>query len=102
MPKANCECCGVEVNIRYAFRYPNSNNKDTTKFICKTCHEKLRVIINEFMSSVDSYINQKEDFYPVIYPNLMNAETTRYISYDNYRVLEKRINAFIESGGTSS
>lgn len=99
MAKLNCECCGKEVTTRYAFRYPNSNNKDTTKYICKDCHERLRVIINEFISSVDSYTNEVSDHYPVIYPNLMNEETTRYISYDNYKRLEKKINAFIESGG---
>ena len=95
----NCECCGAEVKTRYSFRFPNSNNKDTTKYICKTCHERLRVIINEFISTVDSYIKSTEETYPVIYPDIMNEEVTRYIGYNDYRRLEKEINNFIESGG---
>lgn len=99
MAVKNCECCGAEVNTRYPFRYPNSNNKDTTKYICKTCHERLRVIINEFMGTIDSYLKKTEEHYPVIYPDIMNEEVTRYISYNDYRNLEKEINNFIESGG---
>ena len=38
---ANCEICGADSKTRYKFRYPNSNNKDTTKLICKDCHEYL-------------------------------------------------------------
>lgn len=96
---ANCEICGTECKTRYSFRYPNSNNQDTTKQICKECHEALRVIINQFIDSVTSYTSKMEDYYPVIYPNLMNKETTRYILYNDYKNLEKEINTFIENGG---
>lgn len=95
----NCECCGADAQTRYAFRYPNVNNKDTTKYICKACHESIRVIINEFMESVKTYTKDTEDHYPVTYPDMMNREVVKYISYQDYRMLEKEINAFIENGG---
>lgn len=96
---ANCEICGIECTNRYSFRYPNSNNQDTTKQICKECHESLRVIINQFIDSVTSYTAKSKDFFPVIYPNTLNDETVRYISYDDYKALEKEINTFIDNGG---
>lgn len=99
MATMNCECCGANADTRYSFRYPNSNNKDTTKQICRTCHERLRVIINEFIDSVDSYTKKIDDHYPVTYPNIMNEEVVRYIAYNDYKNLEKEINNFIESGG---
>lgn len=95
----NCEICGIECDTRYSFRYPNSENKDTTKQICKDCHEALRAIINQFIDSVNSYTTKTDDYYPVIYPNTMNVETVRYISYSDYKNLEKEINTFIENGG---
>lgn len=95
----NCEICGAECEERYSFRYPNSNNQDTTKYICKECHEAIRVIINQFMDSVETSNTKKKDFYPVVYPNTLNKATSSYISYDDYKNLEKEINTFIENGG---
>lgn len=95
----NCEICGADSNTRYKFRYPNSDNKDTTKLICKDCHESLRVIINEFIDSVESLADKTEGYYPVIYPDTMNKEAKKYIAYTDYKNLEKEINTFIENGG---
>ena len=78
---------------------PNSHNKDTTKQICKECHESLRAIINQFMDSVTSYTSKTTSTYLVVYPNLSNKETTKYLAYDDHKNLEKEINKFIESGG---
>ena len=99
MAKKLCEICGSECEKRYPFRYPNSNNKDTTKQICKECHESLRAIINQFMDSVTSYTSKTTSTYLVVYPNLSNKETTKYLAYDDHKNLEKEINKFIESGG---
>ena len=78
---------------------PNSNNKDTTKQICKECHESLRAIINQFIDSVISYTSKTANTYLVVYPNLSNNETTKYLPYDDHKHLEKEINNFAESGG---
>lgn len=94
-----CEICGAECDKRYSFRYPNSNNQDTTKQICKECHESLRVIINQFIDSVTSYSEKADGFYPVIFPNTLNDETVKYISYDDYKALEVEINTFVNNGG---
>ena len=53
---------------------PNSNNKDTTKQICKECHESLRAIINQFIDSVISYTSKTANTYLVVYSNLSNKE----------------------------
>ena len=95
----NCEICGVECEERHSFRYPDSNNQDTTKYICKECHQSIRLIINDFMDSIETSNVKKDNFYPVIYPNKMNNETTKYIEYNNYKSLEKEINKFIDNGG---
>lgn len=95
-----CEVCGAKCEERYSFRYPNSSNQDTTKYICKECHEGVRVIINQFMNTVTVNTSKTEDFYPVVYPNTLNKETISYISYSDYKNLEKEINTFIENGGS--
>lgn len=97
--ETNCECCGIKCEKRYSFRYPNSNNQDTTKQICKECHQKIRIIINEYIDSITTYSQKQEGTYPVVYPNAMNDETIRYLLLENYRVLETKINDFIEGGG---
>ena len=99
MAEITCEICGIACEERHTFRYPNSENKDTTKYICKECHQALRVIINQFIDSTTSYTSKIDGFYPVIYPNTMNEETIRYISFDDYKALEDEINAFIDNGG---
>lgn len=96
---ALCEICGADCVERHSFRYPNSDNKDTTKLICKECHESVRVIINEHMNEVNTYGEKIDDHFPVVYPDIMNNKTTKYISYDDYKALEDKINAFVENGG---
>lgn len=97
---ANCEICGADSETRYDFRYPNSNNEDTTVLVCKSCHESIRVLINQFIDSLDETSTVKlKDYYPVRYPNLNNADTVTYIKYEDYRELEDEINIFIENGG---
>lgn len=96
----NCECCGADSDKRYPFRYPNSDNVDTTIYICKSCHQSVRVLLNEFIEDLDDVSSKKkEDHYPVRYPDLNNKDTTVYISYADYRKLEDEINAFVENGG---
>lgn len=96
----NCEICGADSDTRYPFRYPNSDNVDTTIYICKSCHQSVRVLINEYIEGLDdSSTKKKDDYYPVRYPNLSNEDTVTYISYKDYRELEDEINAFIENGG---
>jgi hypothetical protein len=97
---ALCEICGAESETRYDFRYPNEDNEDTSLLICKSCHESIRVLINEFIESLDEVSStKKKNFYPVRYPNLSNLDTITYIKYEDYRALEDEINMFVENGG---
>ena len=97
---SNCECCSTDCDTRYPFRYPNDDNVDTTIYICKSCHQSIRVLINSFIEELnETSTSKKDNFYPVRYPNLSNIDTVTYISYSDYRELEDEINAFIENGG---
>ena len=59
----------------------------------------MRLIINEFIDSVESSMSKIDNYDPVIYPDVMNEETKKYIAYADYKNLEKEINTFIENGG---
>ena len=59
----------------------------------------IKILINEFIDSVESSMSKIDNYYPVIYPDVMNEETKKYIAYADYKNLEKEINAFIENGG---
>lgn len=48
----NCKRCGKDVGTAdklYPITYPNANNDEVTKNICKECHETIRKAIITLM-----------------------------------------------------